>query len=214
MTNTVASGARHRAARQLAHRRPRIQRVVPRIDQAIEPHRSAARAHHADDDPGDLRPGERMIAPRQQRAGERKRQREDGMAEADERQIGGELRHVKSQPQVQPQVDPTSIWDWDWDWELRVEPRDRVRLDSADQVFFHIVDAVRQRARRSARALALPRSCRTRRSNPSARGALTRRALEQRTRRHAWREAARLGELGEQVQILRRSPGCRYRTRR
>ena len=42
-----------RAARQLAHRRPRIQRVVPRIDQPIEAHGRAARGDHRHDDPED-----------------------------------------------------------------------------------------------------------------------------------------------------------------
>ena len=50
-----------RAARDLAHRRARIQRVHAGIDQAIESHRGTARRHHRDDDPADLPPRERRL---------------------------------------------------------------------------------------------------------------------------------------------------------
>ena len=48
--------------------------TVLRVGDPVETHGCAARAHHADDDPADLGPGERMIAPCQQRARERERQ--------------------------------------------------------------------------------------------------------------------------------------------
>ena len=89
----AASQTAHHAARQLAHRRPRVERVEARIDEPVEAHRGAARADHADDNPRHLRPRERLIAPGQQRPGQRKRQREHRVAEADEREIGGQLTH-------------------------------------------------------------------------------------------------------------------------
>ena len=55
MTKSRRFGRRHRAARHLAHRRARVERVESRIDEAVESHRGAARADHADDDPRDLR---------------------------------------------------------------------------------------------------------------------------------------------------------------
>ena len=57
ITKIVASRAAHRAARNLAHRGARVERVHPRVDQAVEAHRGAARRHHRDDDPDDLPPG-------------------------------------------------------------------------------------------------------------------------------------------------------------
>ena len=68
-------GRRHSAARQFAHRRPRVQRVGPGVDHAVKPHGGAPRAHHADDDPERLRPEEALNPPGQQRARERERQR-------------------------------------------------------------------------------------------------------------------------------------------
>ena len=50
-----------------------------------------------DDNPAHLRPGERMVAPRQQRPGQRERQRKHRVAEAHERQVGRELRMRSSQ---------------------------------------------------------------------------------------------------------------------
>ena len=88
----------HRAARQLAHRGARIQRVVPRIGEPVEPHRRAARGDHRHDDPHDTsgnvarRPVVQAMQ-REERAGQRKRQRKDRVAEADERCVGAEPVH-------------------------------------------------------------------------------------------------------------------------
>ena len=49
---------------------------------------------HRQHNPAHLRPGNRMLARRQQRPGQRERQREDGVAEADEREIGDEAGHL------------------------------------------------------------------------------------------------------------------------
>ena len=40
-----------------------IERVEPRVDQAVEAHRRAARRHHRDDDPDDVRPVNGVLAP-------------------------------------------------------------------------------------------------------------------------------------------------------
>ena len=80
--------AAHRAARDLAVRGSRIQRVEPRVDQPVESHRRAARRNHRHQNPSDHRPGDRRVPRRQQRARQRERQREHRVAEADERQVG------------------------------------------------------------------------------------------------------------------------------
>ena len=93
-TNSAASRDAHRAARQLAVRRARVERVEPRVDEPVESHRRAARRDHRDENPA--RPSPRSIGDvprRQQRAGQRKRQREHRVAEADEREIDASVQH-------------------------------------------------------------------------------------------------------------------------
>ena len=80
----------------------------------------------------DLRPRERLLAPGQQRAGQRKRQREHRVAEADEREIGRELVHGSAST-------PATI---------------AVGLDAGHQVFFHIGHVVRHADGDERRALA------------------------------------------------------------
>ena len=68
-------------------------RVTYNVDEAIESHRGASCRHHCHDYPENLPPFERRLLPRQQRAGQRERQRKHRMAEADEGQVGLELVH-------------------------------------------------------------------------------------------------------------------------
>ena len=130
------------------------------------------------DDPAHLRPRERLGAPRQQRAGERERQREHRMAEADERQVGGQSGHVFAE-----------------------HPRDVGRGDAGDQIFFHVPHVGRQ-AHADERG-ALPRLDRAvvgaEAQGPRADG---RGALDQPPRGHGRCDAPRQGQLAEQIQIV------------
>ena len=69
------------------------------IHQAVERHGGGARAHHGDDDPGELSHSrsarEATLAQGQQRAGQRERQREDRVLELD---------HLQRQPEAFPHV--------------------------------------------------------------------------------------------------------------
>ena len=81
--------AGHRAARNLAHRRPWVPGVVVRVDQPVEPHRGAARRHHGDDDPEHaprhIAPGQGPLVDRQERSGQGERKGKHAVTEADER---------------------------------------------------------------------------------------------------------------------------------
>src|SRR5438034_201979 len=64
------------------------------IGQTVEAHRGAARGNHSDEDPAHGAPSEGHVTGRQQRARERERQREHGVAEAHERQVDADaLEH-------------------------------------------------------------------------------------------------------------------------
>ena len=54
-TNSDRFARAHRAARQLAVRGARVERVEPRVDEPVESHRRAARRHHRDENPADRR---------------------------------------------------------------------------------------------------------------------------------------------------------------
>ena len=130
MTKMRASIARHEAARQLAHRGTRIQRVVRRIREPIESHRGAARGHHRDDDPYQSlsdRCGRPVVQPmkREERAGQRKRQGEDRVAESDERSVGAKTFHDAVHECQIPQVLRSAI-------RILLEPADRIWLNSTD----------------------------------------------------------------------------------
>ena len=81
---------RHRAARNLALRRPRVERVIARIDEPIERHGRAACRHHRRDDPAHPTPRHRHESACQQCADERERQGEHRVAEAHEGEIRAE----------------------------------------------------------------------------------------------------------------------------
>ena len=81
-------GRAHGTARNLAIRRPWIQRVKSTIDEAVEPHRGRSGGHHRHENPADAAPRHGRVASRQQRTGQRERKREDRVTEANERQIG------------------------------------------------------------------------------------------------------------------------------
>ena len=164
ITNSVASRAAERAARDLAHRGPRIEGVHPRIDQPVEAHRGTARRHHRDDHPEDLPPGKRRLLPRQQRAGQRKRQREHRMAEADERQVGGETVHGLQGFKGSRVLAGSGF-----------NPFDLRRLNAAQQELFDVVDILRAGAPRSFQPV-----CRASTSRVIAKA-------QARARRRAWR---------------------------
>ena len=87
----------HGAARNLAVRRSWIQGVEPRVDEPVEPHGRTPRRHHCEQNPPDRRPRHHGIPRRQQRTRERKRQRKQRVAEADEGEIGCQaLEHLQS----------------------------------------------------------------------------------------------------------------------
>ena len=77
----------HAACRQFPRGGPGVQAVEARVDEPVESHRRAPRAHHRDHDPGDPLPGERDVPRRQQRPGQRERQREHRMGDADEGRV-------------------------------------------------------------------------------------------------------------------------------
>ena len=125
-------------------------RVVVGVHQPVESHRSTARGHHRHDDPAHLCPGHRRMARGQQRAGQRKRQREHGVREADEREIRA---HGCDRALRVPEVRA----------EHGVDPVHAVRGNAAHQIFFHIDDVRRADRRRSGRYHGPARWCRPRR---------------------------------------------------
>ena len=122
-------------------------------------------------------------APRQQRAGERERQREHRVAEADERQVGGESGHAVC-------------------GEPGRHPRDVGRGDAGHQVFFHVPHAGRQAHADAAPRACPARSCRSRRRSPAPRAPT---AVALSSSRRAGTPGARrraCGELAEQIQVV------------
>ncbi len=90
-------GDRHPAAGNFAGCGARIRRVEARIDQTVEPHCRASRGNHTDHYPDDVPPRHGVFPRGEQRAGQRERQREHGVAEAHERQVGARsLNHSLS----------------------------------------------------------------------------------------------------------------------
>ena len=79
--------ARKHARRQMPHLGPRIARVDVGVQHAVERHGDRSRRHHCHHDPAELRPQpfarKSVVAPGQQRSGERERQREHGVLELD-----------------------------------------------------------------------------------------------------------------------------------
>ena len=74
-----------------SYRQDMLKRVHPRVDEPVEPHRRAARADHRHDDPQDDAPGDWRVLRGEERAGERKRQREHRMADTHERGVRSEF---------------------------------------------------------------------------------------------------------------------------